>query len=49
MSTPLALGAVTVALRNLIEAGFVEADLASALGTSVTVSAVAPDVIDTSR
>ena len=46
MSTPLALGAVTAALRNLIDAGFVDANLAGALGTSVTVSAVAPDDID---
>lgn len=47
MSTPLAPAAVSAALRNLIDAGFVEANLAGAIGSSITVSAVAPDLIDT--
>jgi hypothetical protein len=47
MSTPLALAAVTTALRNLVETGFVDAGLAGAIGSSVTVSAVAPDRVDT--
>jgi hypothetical protein len=46
VSTPLALAGVTAALRNLIDAGFVEANLAGAIGSSITVSAVAPDLID---
>lgn len=46
MSTPLAIGAVSEALRNLIDAGFVNANLAGAVGASVTVSAIAPDLID---
>jgi Pvc16 N-terminal domain len=47
VSTPLALAAVSAALRNLIDAGFVEANLAGAIGSSVSVSAVAPDLVDT--
>lgn len=46
MSTPLAIGAVSEALRNFIDAGFVQANLAGAVGASVTVSAIAPDLID---
>ncbi|MBS0594393.1 MAG: DUF4255 domain-containing protein [Proteobacteria bacterium] len=46
MSTPLAIGAVSEALRNLIDAGFVNANLAGAVGAAVTVSAIAPDLID---
>jgi phage tail protein X len=46
MSTALAIGAVSEALRNFIDAGFVQANLAGAVGASVTVSAIAPDLID---
>lgn len=49
MSTPLAIGAVTAALRNLIDSGFVDANLAGAVGASVAVSAIAPDLIDLDR
>ena len=34
MSTPLALAAVTAALRNLIDVGFVAADVAGAVGSA---------------
>jgi hypothetical protein len=44
MSSPLALGAVSATLRNLLDNGLVEAG--AAIGTTVTVSAVAPDTID---
>lgn len=44
MSSPLAIGAVTAVLRNLLDNGLIEAG--SAIGTTVNVSAVAPDVID---
>ena len=46
MSTALALGGVSEALRNFIDSGFVQADLASAVGAAVTVSAIAPDLVD---
>ena len=44
MSSPLAIGAVSAVLRNLLDNGLVEAG--AALGTTVNVSAVAPDTID---
>lgn len=44
MSSPLAIGAVSAVLRNLLDNGLIEAG--AALGTTVTVSAVAPDTID---
>lgn len=44
MSSPLAIGAVSAALRNLLDNGLVEAG--AVIGTHVTVSAVAPDTID---
>jgi Pvc16 N-terminal domain len=46
MSTALAIGAVSQALRNFIDNGFVQANLAGAVGAAVTVSAIAPDLID---
>lgn len=42
MSSPLAIGAVSAVLRNLLDNGIVEQ---VALGTTVTVSATAPDLI----
>ena len=42
MSSPLAIAAVSAVLRNLLDNGIVEA---VALGTTVTVSALAPDLI----
>ncbi len=45
MSSPLAIGAVSAVLRNLLDNGLVEAG--AALGTTVKVSAVPPDTIDT--
>lgn len=44
MSSPLAIGAVSAVLRNLLDNGLI--DIASALGP-VTVSVLAPDRIDT--
>ena len=44
MSSPLAIGAVSAVLRNLLDNGMVEAG--GALGSTVTVSSVAPDTID---
>ena len=44
MSSPLAIGAVSATLRNLLDNGMVEAG--PAIGGTVTVSAVAPDTID---
>ncbi|WP_017464134.1 DUF4255 domain-containing protein [Dyella ginsengisoli] len=44
MSSPLAIGAVSAVLRNLLDNGMIEAG--SAVGTTVNVSAVAPDTID---
>ena len=44
MSSPLAIGAVSAVLRNLLDNGLVEAG--AAMGTSVAVSAVAPDTIN---
>jgi len=43
MSSPLAIGAVSAVLRNLLDNGMIEAG--AAMGTTVTVSAVAPDTI----
>ena len=43
MSSPLAIGAVSAVLRNLLDNGMIEAG--AAIGTTVTVSAVAPDTI----
>ncbi len=45
MSSPLAIGAVSAVLRNLLDNGMIEAG--AAIGATVNVSAVAPDVIDT--
>lgn len=44
MSGALAIGAVSAVLRNLLDNGLIDA--AAALGTTVTVTAVAPDTID---
>lgn len=44
MSSPLAIGAVSAVLRNLLDNGLVEAG--AAMGATVDVSAVAPDMID---
>jgi Pvc16 N-terminal domain len=44
MSSPLAIGAVSAVLRNLLDDGLIQAG--AALGTTVNVSAVAPDTID---
>jgi len=44
MSSPLAIGAVSAVLRNLLDNGLVEAG--AAMGTTVNISAVAPDTID---
>lgn len=44
MSSPLAVGAVSAVLRNLLDNGLIEAG--AVLGTTVNVSAVAPDTID---
>ena len=44
MSSPLAIGAVSAVLRNLLDNGLVEAG--AAIGTTVAVSAVAPDTIN---
>jgi hypothetical protein len=44
MSSPLAIGAVSAVLRNLLDDGLVEAG--AAMGVTVDVSAVAPDMID---
>ncbi len=40
MSSPLAIGAVSAVLRNLLDNGLIEAG--AAMGTTVTVTAVAP-------
>lgn len=45
MSTALAIGGVSEALRNFIDSGFVQANLAGAVGAAITVSAVAPDLV----
>ncbi|MBI3529347.1 MAG: DUF4255 domain-containing protein [Betaproteobacteria bacterium] len=42
MSSPLAIGAVSAVLRNLLDNGIVEQ---VALGTTVTVTATAPDIV----
>jgi len=44
MSSPLAIGAVSAVLRNLLDNGLIEAG--PAVGGTVNVSAVAPDTID---
>jgi hypothetical protein len=44
MSSPLAIGAVSAVLRNLLDNGMIEAG--AAIGGTVNVSAVAPDTID---
>ena len=44
MSSPLAIGAVSAVLRNLLDNGMIEAG--AAIGSTVSVSAVAPDTID---
>lgn len=44
MSSPLAIGAVSAVLRNLLDDGLVEAG--AALGSTVHVTAVAPDTIN---
>lgn len=44
MSSPLAIGAVSAVLRNLLDNGMIEAG--AAVGSTVKVSAVAPDMID---
>lgn len=44
MSSPLAIGAVSAVLRNLLDNGLVEAG--AAIGSTVAVSAVAPDTIN---
>ena len=44
MSSPLAIGAVSAVLRNLLDNGMVEAGMA--IGGTVNVSAVAPDTVD---
>ena len=44
MSSPLAIGAVSAVLRNLLDNGMIEAG--AAIGSTVNVSAVAPDTID---
>ena len=44
MSSPLAIGAVSAVLRNLLDNGLIEAG--DAMGVTVNVSAVAPDTID---
>ncbi len=44
MSSPLAIGAVSAVLRNLLDNGMIE--LGGSLGTTVLVTAVAPDTID---
>jgi hypothetical protein len=44
VSSPLAIGAVSAVLRNLLDNGLIEAG--AAIGTTVNVSAVAPDTIN---
>ncbi len=44
MSSPLAIGAVSAVLRNLLDNGLIEAG--NAMGVTVDVTAVAPDTID---
>lgn len=44
MSSPLAIGAVSAVLRNLLNDGLIQAG--AAMGSTVSVSAVAPDTID---
>lgn len=44
MSSPLAIGAVSAVLRDLLDNGLIDAS--SAVGGPITVSAVAPDTID---
>ncbi len=49
MSNALALAAVTAVIKDLLDNALVDASLNTALGTSVTVTAVAPDLIDTAQ
>jgi hypothetical protein len=44
VSSPLAIGAVSAVLRNLLDNGMIEAG--AAIGSTVNVTAVAPDTID---
>jgi Pvc16 N-terminal domain len=44
MSSPLAIGAVSAVLRNLLDDGMIEAG--AAVGSTVSVTAIAPDRID---
>lgn len=44
MSSPLAIGAVSAVIRNLLDNGMIDAG--NAIGSTVKVSAVAPDTID---
>jgi hypothetical protein len=44
MSSPLAIGAVTAVIRNLLDDGMIQAG--SLVGGPVNVSAIAPDIID---
>src|SRR5262249_34444936 len=44
MSSPLAIGAVSAVLRNLLDDGLIEAG--AAMGSTVNVTAVAPDTIN---
>lgn len=44
MSSPLAIGAVSAVLRDLLDNGLIDAT--SAMGGPITISAVAPDTID---
>jgi Pvc16 N-terminal domain len=44
MSSPLAIGAVSAVLRNLLDNGMIEAS--AAIGGTVAITAVAPDTID---
>jgi hypothetical protein len=44
MSSPLAIGAVSAVLRNLLDNGMIEAG--AAVGATIKVTAVAPDIVD---
>ena len=46
MSSALAIAAVTTVLRDLLDGGLIDAQASSALGSSVSVSARAPDLIE---
>lgn len=47
MRAPLALAAASTALRNLVEGGLAQVNLAGVIDGGITVSALAPDLIDT--